>query len=124
MTELGLTQENISDLLAIDRKTLRKHFRQELATGHITANAKVAASLFEMATRDKVPAAAIWWTKARMGWKERQDLNVTGTQTVQLAHLTAAMAFSEQIHSHEIEAAPEPAEDEPDVPRDMEPAAE
>jgi hypothetical protein len=26
-------------------------------------------------------AAQIWWTKARMGWKEAQDLNVGGTTT-------------------------------------------
>jgi hypothetical protein len=31
-----------------------------------------------MAVRDKVSAAAIWWTKARIGWKEAQDLNVGG----------------------------------------------
>jgi hypothetical protein len=79
MTELGLTQANISGLLEIDRKTLRKHFRRELDTGHIIANTAVARSLFEMATRHKVPAAAIFWMKARAGWKEARDLNIGGT---------------------------------------------
>jgi hypothetical protein len=44
----------------------------------IKANAAVAQSLFNMATREKVPSAAIWWTKARMGWREATDLNVGG----------------------------------------------
>jgi hypothetical protein len=125
MTELGLTQANISGLLEIDRKTLRKHFRYELDTGAITANMKVAASLFQMATVDKVPAAAIFWMKARAGWKEKQDLTIDGTQTVQLQHLVAAKAFSDQIHSQFIEAKAEPAKDEPGELLDlMQPALE
>ena len=44
------------------------------------ANAKVAQSLFQMATQGKNVAAAIFWMKARAGWREkievRPDANV------------------------------------------------
>ena len=55
----------------MDAKTLRKHFRRELDRGTIEANAKVAQTLFTMATVDKNVAAAIFWMKARGGWREK-----------------------------------------------------
>jgi hypothetical protein len=68
----GVPQDDVAKHLAIDPKTLRKHFRQELDSGTIEANAKVAQSLFQMATQGKNVAAAIFWMKARAGWSERQ----------------------------------------------------
>jgi hypothetical protein len=53
----------------IDPKTLREAFRDELDAGHVKANAKVVQSLFNQATQGNV-TACIWWTKARMNWKE------------------------------------------------------
>ena len=53
----GLRQEDVSKLLRMDLKTLRKYYRHELDTGALQANAKVAKSLFHMATRDKVTSA-------------------------------------------------------------------
>src|SRR4051794_24306071 len=73
MTGLGIKQHDIAAMLAIDPKTLRLHFRRELDTGATEANMRVAKSLYTMATVDKQVAAAIWWTKARMGWKEARD---------------------------------------------------
>jgi hypothetical protein len=70
MVGLGIIQDDIARWLEIDDKTLRKHFRRELDTGATEANMRVASSLFQMATQDKVPAAAIFWMKARAGWKD------------------------------------------------------
>jgi hypothetical protein len=117
----GITQPEIGRLIGCSDRTLRTYYREELDTGATIASAKVAESLFQMATRDKIPAAAIFWLKARAGWREKQDLTIDGAQTLQLAHLTAARSMSEQIHSQLIEAAPDPSEDEP---REMEPAIE
>jgi hypothetical protein len=108
----GITQPDIAKLISISDRTLRLYYRNELDTGHITASAKVAASLFEMATKNKVPAAAIFWLKARAGWKDRQDLTIDGTQTVQLQHLLAAKTFSAQLHG-ELEPAEPPNLREP-----------
>jgi hypothetical protein len=83
MTGLGIIQDDIARWLEIDDKTLRKHFRRELDTGAIEANMRVASSLYTMATQDKNVAAAIWWTKTRMGWKEAHDLNIAGTYVIE-----------------------------------------
>jgi hypothetical protein len=47
----------------------RAAFRHELDVGHVIANSAVAQSLYQQAINGNV-TAAIWWTKARMGWKE------------------------------------------------------
>jgi hypothetical protein len=97
MTGMGIIQDEIARWLAIDDKTLRKHFRRELDTGATEANLRVASSLYVMATRDKNVAAAIWWTKSRMGWKETTVNEQAGTQTIQFQHLVAARAFSDLL---------------------------
>ena len=63
--------------------TLRKHFEEELELGAAKANTAVAQFLFHQATGargDGSVAAAIFWTKIRMQWKE----------TVINEHLSAA----------------------------------
>ena len=67
----GVPHLDIATFLGIDAKTLRKHFREELDRGTTEANAKVAQSLFTMATQGKNVAAAIFWMKARAGWREK-----------------------------------------------------
>jgi hypothetical protein len=81
MTGFGILQEDIAIALRIDKKTLYKHFRRELDTGRTEANVRVAQALYTNATKHMSVSAQIWWTKARMGWKEAQDLNVGGTTT-------------------------------------------
>jgi hypothetical protein len=78
MAGFGIRQDDIAAHLEIDPKTLRKHFRRELDRGTVEANAKVAQSLFNMATSGNNVAAAIFWMKARAGWREKHDLEVTG----------------------------------------------
>ena len=77
MSGYGIRHDDIATLLEIDPKTLRKHFRRELDRGSIEATAKVAQSLFNMATVDKNVAAAIFWMKARAGWREKHEVQVT-----------------------------------------------
>lgn len=73
----GVPELNIASVIGIDPKTLRKHYRHELDTAFITANARVAQSLFKMATEGQNVAAAIFWMKARAGWTEKQSIEVT-----------------------------------------------
>ncbi len=77
MAGYGVPHEGIAVMLEIDPKTLRRHYRQELDRGSVEATAKVAQSLFQMATVDKNVAAAIFWMKARAGWRERREVQVT-----------------------------------------------
>ena len=86
---IGIRESDIVRLIvnpqtgrAIDEKTLRHHFRKEIDTGQVKANAAVAQSLLKLATSGNV-TAAIFWAKTRMGWKETNvteiDLTVNRT---------------------------------------------
>ena len=76
----GIPQADIAIVLGIDPKTLRLHFRRELDTGVIHANARVAETLYRQATDRKNPSipAAIFWLKARAGWREKHEVEVSG----------------------------------------------
>lgn len=69
-----IPEPEIAGLVGIDPKTLRKHYRSELDHGHTKANARVAENLFKKATGEGREAviAAIFWLKARAGWREVQ----------------------------------------------------
>jgi len=74
----GLPQEKICQLIIsertgnpIDKKTLAEAFRAELDRGMALADYAVGNALYERAVGGNV-TAQIWWTKARMGWKETQ----------------------------------------------------
>jgi len=79
MTSVGIPQ--VSQCLVIrdgiDDKTLRKYFRRELDTAATKANAKVAGTLYNKAM-DGDTTALIWWTKTRMRWSEKQEIEHTG----------------------------------------------
>jgi hypothetical protein len=67
MAGYGVPEPDIARVLNIDPKTLRKHYREELDSGHVKANAKVAENLFRKATGDgpQSVTAAIFWLKTR-----------------------------------------------------------
>lgn len=78
----------------ITAKTLRKHYREKLDIGIAKADAKVGESLFIQACgapavydaagnclreeQKRVPSAAIFWMKARRGWRDNDKLEVSG----------------------------------------------
>jgi len=69
MVAYGIPEADIARVLAIDPKTLRKHYRDELDNGHTKANAQVAGFLFNSARNGNV-TAQIFWLKTRARWKE------------------------------------------------------
>jgi len=79
MCAVGIPQESICRVVrdGIDDKTLRKHFRAELDTAVAKANAMVGGTLYNKAINGDT-TAAIWWSKTRMGWSEKQRLEHTG----------------------------------------------
>lgn len=114
MVGLGLTYREIS-LLTINPRTgsgisvntLQKHFPEELARGAPLANAQVARALFKKATSDSHPQAAtcaIWWSKARMGWRSEQKLSVDVKDTSGVLVVPAAAATTEDWISEQAEA--------------------
>jgi hypothetical protein len=74
MTSYGASQPQIAAVLDINPSTLARHYREQLTLGHMRANMAVAQNLYRIATTQKPTApvvnAAVWWTKARMGWSE------------------------------------------------------
>ena len=72
MAAYGIPEADIARVLVIDPKTLRKHYRDELDTGHIKANSRIAESLYRKALGDgsQSVTAAIFWLKTRARWKE------------------------------------------------------
>jgi len=69
MSGMGIPHAQIAIVFGISRKTLAKHYRKELSTAAIESNFKVVESLFYMATEGRNAAAAIFWAKARCGFR-------------------------------------------------------
>lgn len=72
MAGYGIPHAEIARLVGISEPTMRKHYEHELDTGATKANAMVAQTLFQK-TQGNGPgavAAAIFWLKARAGWRE------------------------------------------------------
>lgn len=103
MCAVGIPHEGIALVIrdGIDDKTLRKHFRRELDTASIKANAKVGGAMFNKAIGGDT-AAGKWWTAARMGWKERSvtEHDVTDKFAEILKY----------VHDHNIGFGPKPME--------------
>jgi len=80
---IGTRHDTIADIIGIDAKTLRKHYRDELDQSMAKANAQIGGALFNKAKGGDT-AAMIFWMKTRAGWREKQDINHTssdGTMT-------------------------------------------
>jgi hypothetical protein len=69
MAAYGIPEPDISRVVGIDPKTLRKHYRDELDLGTAKANAQVAGLLFNSAKNGNV-SAQIFWLKTRARWRE------------------------------------------------------
>lgn len=69
MAAYGIPETDISRVVGVDAKTLRKHYRDELDLGETKANAQVAGFLFNSARTGNV-TAQIFWLKTRARWRE------------------------------------------------------
>ena len=82
MCAVGIPLDSIARCIGINGisvPTLRKYYREELATSMDKANTKVLGSLYNNAVTHNNATAQIFWAKTRCGWKEpAQDVNVAG----------------------------------------------
>lgn len=72
----GVKEDDIAREIGIDPTTLRRYYKEELAMGHVRANAKVAESLYQMATSGQNVTAAIFWLKTRAQWREPKSFDM------------------------------------------------
>src|SRR5215216_4152023 len=107
MAGCGVSEADIAVVIGVAPKTLRKHFRDELDTGHIKASAKVASNLYRIATgsgREAV-TAAIFWLKVRAGWREPLGVRISDgkKEARELAARTAAVGtpWEDLLKRHE-----------------------
>ena len=76
LASVGTPQDEIAKYIGVDRKTLVKHYRDELDRAMIGANTQVARRLFKQTETNT--AAAIFWLKCRAGWVDTQKVEMTG----------------------------------------------
>lgn len=79
MAGYGVPHDDIALVVKCSPPTLRSWFRHDLDVATIEANARVAQTLYQQATTPGNIAATILWLKARAGWREKQQVEVTGT---------------------------------------------
>ena len=90
MAAQGVDQTSIARVIGggIDVKTLTKHFREELDTSAIKANAKVGGTAYNKALAGDAQMIR-YWMNCRAGWKEttENNVNVRGKVVVELVNL-------------------------------------
>jgi len=75
---VGTTQDQIASIIGIDKKTLRKHYRDELDLALAKANATIGGALFNKAKTGDV-TAMIFWMKTQARWRERHEHDHTSS---------------------------------------------
>jgi len=75
LAKRGMTLDQIADIVGCSKSWLRAKYNHEIKSGKEIADALVVENLYQQAMKD-TPAsvqAGIYITKARMGWKDKQD---------------------------------------------------
>ena len=85
MAGFGLLEYDIAVLLDISVPALRLNFQRDLDRGAAEGTAKVAQTLFHVATVEKNVSAVIFWMKARAGWSEKHEVRVATNPLAQLS---------------------------------------
>lgn len=86
LKSFGVPLDDIAAYIGIDRKTLSKHYAEEIRIAQTKADANVAKFLYsaasgraikEGATHSDCVRAAMFWAKTRMGWRETSQIDHT-----------------------------------------------
>lgn len=72
MAAVGIPHEQIALVVrdGISADTLTRHFKEELRTARVKANARIGGTLYNKAINGDT-TAAIFWAKTQMGWAEK-----------------------------------------------------
>ena len=75
---LGLTIQNIADVLGFARMTMIAYCQDDIDIGRANAIHKVAKTLYKMATDGEHPNETKFYLKAQAGWKEATQVEFPG----------------------------------------------
>lgn len=78
MTGLGMSPRQISDILLIEEKLLKKFYARELAGAAPYVNLAVSKKALEMALSGQHPDMTKFWLKTQAGWRETSNVEITG----------------------------------------------
>jgi hypothetical protein len=81
MVSAGLTQTSIASITGLSVDSLAKHYRHELDTGLDESIALMERSLYRRGLQGDT-TAALFWLKARAGWRDRDAMNVQVAQVL------------------------------------------
>ena len=84
LSSYGVPEDDIARVVGITRKTLRKHYLDQLENGATRANAQIAGFLFTAAKKGSVPAM-MFWLRCRSRWSETGALSALGKKEAALA---------------------------------------
>lgn len=101
---IGLRDEDIALVVEISERSVQRHFRNELKAGRAAASAKVAQTLFQMATSGGNTAATIFWAKCRLGWSETARLELSGRDGAHLERPRGVLVVPAAMSAEEWEA--------------------
>tara|TARA_R110000822_G_scaffold13841_1_gene48967 strand:- start:705 stop:1031 length:327 start_codon:yes stop_codon:yes gene_type:complete len=81
---IGTPQDLIADIIGIDPKTLRLHYREQLDQSKAKATATIGGALFNKAKGGDT-AAMIFWMKTQAGWRETSVVDLQGNFNVTIS---------------------------------------
>lgn len=80
---LGATTDDLGPLLGVTGRTVKNwkklhpEFAAAIEEGNKHSNARVLGKLYQNCLNGDT-TAIIWWTKNRLGWRDKQDMNLAG----------------------------------------------
>lgn len=89
----GISISDISLLIGLSEKVLRRLYSKQLEKGKAVANYQIAGKLFEMAMAGNV-ACLIFWAKTQMGWST-EKLQALESEPVQTGVLVVPGVLTE-----------------------------
>ena len=73
----GISHKLIADTIGVSVTSLVRHFEHELSGAMAELNGNIAATIYQRAVSGDT-ACLIFWCKARMGWREKRSMELTG----------------------------------------------
>lgn len=97
MAGYGAPWASIASYLRMDVRRLDELLGTELEQAEAEANTKVAQALFQMATKQNNVAAAIFWMKARGGWREKHEVEANVTAEMRTMTIITGVPRTEDL---------------------------